>query len=818
MCDPENTMWSSLRRQLLPREFDCVSKKSQFARTLFFAGDPGVIDGVAFTDKYIAPQNGWYMQESKLEREIETQSDGDLRIMLFSAATIRSQFLAIFMTDLLLSLGSLVLVWAYMWFSLESAFLASCAMFEIVFSLPVTCSVWAVFFNQKIEFFQMLTIYMILGIGADDAFVLYDAWLQARFTDEIDVNDKGARFAWAYRRSFKAMVVTTATTCGSFLIGAASPLPQVRNFCIFAALVVFIDWVFCETFFASAIMVHDRFIHNPAKQKGTCLGPGCCCGCCRVIAATCCKVKYPPADAAPEKRWMEKFCEGKLFNCLNKCKILLIVVWLLLTALACVSAGVQLRTAEKTPPIGRENLDATRGIEILLKQFSLFGVPTTNVAWGLNKMEPVQEWGNTHDDDIARLDPAEIAKITTPAGQLEVLGLCRAADIGSVDSMRCDSKQCLISGRVKTGQCLEDDKVWKTSGVYVPADILCQTGRYCFMEELARFWAYYVEGEDCVGKKDPVSCPTAGGKCAWDLQHKVCHSTMTETDYKGLPAAEFTAMLASEAFSDYMLTRSDVMNAVGRDFDVYSDKLNTGFRMNSAKTALTFAWVTYNATYPSENSVEEANDIYARWSGFHNKYAPNIGGVQTTDLYLFMVTQNEMVKAAITGVAYSLLISFGVLVLATGNWWVSGLGLINILAISLVFLGLMPVWGWSLGEYECIFLIAVVGLSVDYTVHLLHVYETCKEEDRVSRSRHALAEMGISVTNSAITTLLASVVLFGCGFYFFFMFGLFMFLVIGFSILMSITFLIPLCILIGPQREQGRLPFLSRSCRNAPKE
>merc|ERR1712166_475542 len=110
-----------------------------------------------------------------------------------------------------------------------------------------------------------------------------------------------------------------------------------------------------------------------------------------------------------------------------------------------------------------------------------------------------------------------------------------------------------------------------------------------------------------------------------------------------------------------------------------------------------------------------------------------------------------------------------------------------IMGVSFVVLGIMPLMGWQLGESECIFIIAVVGLSVDYTVHLLHSYKSPKYDTREERSKHALAEMGISVANSAITTLLAAAMLFACGFYFFFQFGAFIFFVIGFSIVMAMT-------------------------------
>merc|ERR1712086_371431 len=88
-----------------------------------------------------------------------------------------------------------------------------------------------------------------------------------------------------------------------------------------------------------------------------------------------------------------------------------------------------------------------------------------------------------------------------------------------------------------------------------------------------------------------------------------------------------------------------------------------------------------------------------------------------------------MVKGAILGIVCSLLVAFLILVLATMNWWTAALGLLNICAEVCVFLGLLPVIGWSLGEYECIFMIATVGLSVDYTVHLLHAYNHSHAED-----------------------------------------------------------------------------------------
>merc|ERR1711871_987003 len=101
-----------------------------------------------------------------------------------------------------------------------------------------------------------------------------------------------------------------------------------------------------------------------------------------------------------------------------------------------------------------------------------------------------------------------------------------------------------------------------------------------------------------------------------------------------------------------------------------------------------------------------------------------------------MVTQNELVTAAVQGILTSLSVAALVLFLITGNIILALIGLINICCITGVFLGMIPLLGWELGKSECIFLIAVVGLSVDYSVHILHSYNE-HSGDREQKMRNS---------------------------------------------------------------------------------
>merc|ERR1712151_604815 len=145
-----------------------------------------------------------------------------------------------------------------------------------------------------------------------------------------------------------------------------------------------------------------------------------------------------------------------------------------------------------------------------------------------------------------------------------------------------------------------------------------------------------------------------------------------------------------------------------------------------------------------------------------------------------------------------------ILALVTFNWILALIGLVNITIITVIFLGVMPLVPWELGPNECIFLIAVVGLAVDYTVHLLHAYNE-QDGTREEKMQGALSTMGISVASGAITTMGAGIMLFMCKIAFFQQYGTFIFFVILISLLVALTTLPPLILMLGPEGDRGKI-------------
>ena len=73
---------------------------------------------------------------------------------------------------------------------------------------------------------NQLNIFIVLGIAADDIFVFCDAWQQSQLIPSIR-EDEYRRLAYSFKRSFKAISVTSSTTAVAFLANVFSDLKPI---------------------------------------------------------------------------------------------------------------------------------------------------------------------------------------------------------------------------------------------------------------------------------------------------------------------------------------------------------------------------------------------------------------------------------------------------------------------------------------------------------------------------------------------------------------------------------------------------------------
>merc|ERR1719277_1253862 len=111
-----------------------------------------------------------------------------------------------------------------------------------------------------------------------------------------------------------------------------------------------------------------------------------------------------------------------------------------------------------------------------------------------------------------------------------------------------------------------------------------------------------------------------------------------------------------------------------------------------------------------------------------------------------------------------------------------------------------------LGVTESIAGIIVIGLAVDYVIHLGHMYLEVGHlgyETRAERWRMALNNMGVTVLAGAVTTLVAGLSMRFCQMTFFLQMSTLISITIVYSLLYTLFFFMCLLRVLGPEGECG---------------
>ena len=300
---------------------------------------------------------------------------------------------------------------------------------------------------------QMLSIYMILGIGGDKVFVFKDSFKQAKFelTQQGEVPTEVQCFATAYRHALSFMMTSSSTTCMALIFGALTPVPEMANFCIFAAFSVVFGFLLTASFTASCITFEERYMAGKRlcccggiAAPGTCCGPGCCFGGTRIVWR---KVWKIDANAASDERFLERMFRGPVFTCVVKTKIVLVLFWL---ALLGVSLGVSFG-GSGTPGMERDIMKnmypkshhSQRKPDVK----DTYAAPFVNVVtlhWGLDPEVPAKSWPGILTDSIEPKYVADDAAYTSKKAQTNILKLCNAPDTQA--NVKCMTDDCLVRG------------------------------------------------------------------------------------------------------------------------------------------------------------------------------------------------------------------------------------------------------------------------------------------------------------------------------------------------------------------------------------
>ncbi len=187
--------------------------------------------------------------------------------------------------DLLLAVGSLCFVYLFITLHTRSLFLGTMGALQILASFPTALAGYTFYFKHIVadcrsdvpfSTMHIIGIYVILGIGCDDLFMLLDAWNQVWMAPAACRHDLQARMHWAYTRAVKAMTVTTATNVAAFLSTTVCIVPNLQSFAIFTALLAVANyWLVC-TMWPCALVLHARYLQHPGATGVAARAAGWC--------------------------------------------------------------------------------------------------------------------------------------------------------------------------------------------------------------------------------------------------------------------------------------------------------------------------------------------------------------------------------------------------------------------------------------------------------------------------------------------------------------------------------------------------------------
>ncbi|XP_055002894.1 protein dispatched homolog 1 isoform X6 [Sorex araneus] len=188
-------------------------------------------------------------------------SDGITTITGIEFGIKHSLFQDYLLMDTVYPAIAIVIVLLVMCIYTKSMFITLMTMFAIISSLIVSYFLYRVVFNFEFFPFMNLTALIILvGIGADDAFVLCDVWNYTKF--DKPHAETSETVSITLQHAALSMFVTSFTTAAAFYANYVSNITAIRCFGVYAGTAILVNYVLMVTWLPAVVVLHERYLLN----------------------------------------------------------------------------------------------------------------------------------------------------------------------------------------------------------------------------------------------------------------------------------------------------------------------------------------------------------------------------------------------------------------------------------------------------------------------------------------------------------------------------------------------------------------------------
>jgi len=723
--------------------------------------------------------------------------------------------------DMVLSGVAVLVVLCLMWAHTGSLLLTAGGLLQILLAFPS-----AVFFTTtilQIKFFPFLNfigIFVIAGVGADDCFVLYDKWIQAksRLPPGASAADVGAKCYWD---ATFAMFLTSVTTAAAFVSSAVIPIAPIRVFSIFMAIMIMFDYLYDITVFAACIAFQHRLLLAAEAA------PGGGRSCSLLLLDFWGWMERRPGNKGsstdPEQQQSakaaaaaaaestgplsERVFRNKVYPVLHKAR------WPLIVLLLALGVAAGWGASGLTTP--EDNDVLLLGEDNPLEKFDSLA-RTHFLSSTEGQLWVAAVFGLAPKDDGDRTDPSKRPNInldpsfdpTSPEAQTWFRDFCR--DTGRLKSLDIDCpmlnwaewvEENTAKGKKATSDAAIKDAAFAAMVFTADSPCMCNSKREC-------------QG-NCQCSCDNNGCQGPGCDAVNNNNNNNNNNNGDETTPEAFATACGTGgfPVPAAVMPPCMYQWSRRKEGRLRSFYYPAGAPPTP---ENAKIFFLRAQFASNISWTSPLKVMQSD--HAGWEDYINGKIATApaglrGGYQTSEAWWWMDTVANMQTGAYSAAGITLLLAAVVILAGTGNVVITIYSVGAIFVILAATVATVVAMGWTLGFLEGICFSILIGLSVDFVIHMGHGYvEAVRlgQEQGVVLSRHkcaqqSVATMGFPVLSAGLTTLLSAVILFFCEITFFQKFGTIVLLSMIFAMIATFMLYVPLLDAAGPEGNFGNV-------------
>eukprot|EP01029_Cantina_marsupialis_P019903 TRINITY_DN4629_c0_g2_i7.p1 TRINITY_DN4629_c0_g2~~TRINITY_DN4629_c0_g2_i7.p1 ORF type:complete len:889 (+),score=242.99 TRINITY_DN4629_c0_g2_i7:376-2667(+) len=642
-------------------------------------------------------------------------------------------------------MGAFFFAWAYLVGMIGSFWLGTMGIGQVFMCFFSSYNIYSLIFWQNyFGTFNVLAIFIILGIGADNVFVFLDTFAYSTIL-HTKLNDR-MMYTWK-RASLQLLVTSSVAFFGFFIQFLTSSFPAIYSFGAFASSLVAMNYASVISFYPTCIAVyHTKFNESPfmfgifskLKSKFSKDGAG--------NESNEEKITEKTTDTKAELTGVQRFFHDIWFPFIMKARVVIIILCFCLIAFGIFKAS-ELESDPEPPQFVPSDHPYQRMLTVVREEFSRGGsvmALQAHIVAGIDRDDPIDRSGieptDREDRGIPNFDP----NFSLPKSARCIIQLCdyfevanESLGVGGVDAMYGVS--CLVKEFKKH---INDETLWNSmTGINANEDLFIEKGLEWIQvpDVYSAYKQYIFADRDPEDESKPIVHMV-------DMELK-----LTETNL--LPYKEGTAL--TERWGDLL-----------------------------------------------ENTIFDGSNVaFDECPAIQDHFQPFVTGDEYTWDFFFL--QEALVDEAWEGIFYAMVVVFVVMLLSSMNIIVTVVGTALISSVVVCVIGFTVLNGWYLGLLESINFVIVPGFSINYVAFLCGGYLDSNYEKRTDRVRDMLTSIGSSCISGSLSTLGACFFLFFPVIVFFNKFGTFIFVTISLALIFSLGLFASLMTFIGPEGNQG---------------